>query len=237
MSIAASSLALAWSLTAFSHQYRKAIQKKQDSVFVKFLHWISRIAEVVPRILLIALITAEYGGYVMYFIVYRLLFSIIYAMCEISADKDDFLLQNLPDVLLGIIGNLFCFSVSDFYKGQKNQNCGGMFFVGYYALFYAENGTLLYLWYSDDPLFLQIKVGGACSNHEWFLPYVFVVVILGFAFQLPFLFLYYWKRNKKRKATYTMQEPECEQGYNNESYDHYDCIPFDNEKSENNTQL
>ncbi|CAC5422606.1 unnamed protein product [Mytilus coruscus] len=65
----------------------------------------------------------------------------------------------------------------------------------------TQNAAMLYLWYSDDPALLKIKIylGGACSNHEWYAPYIFVVVIVGFVVQPSFLLVYYRLRKKQHK--------------------------------------
>ncbi|CAG2204719.1 unnamed protein product [Mytilus edulis] len=60
VSITTSFLGLAWSLNAFKHQHRKKEQMEDDSMLVKLVHWISRFAEILPRIILIALVAAEY---------------------------------------------------------------------------------------------------------------------------------------------------------------------------------
>lgn len=93
-------------------------------------------------IILIAVITAEYSGYVTLFIVYRLLFAIIYTVIEIRTHGLPFGLSKLPYILLGIIDNIFCFSVLHVYKLQEKIHYGGKFFASYY-IFYAENGDFL----------------------------------------------------------------------------------------------
>lgn len=189
MSISASSLGLAWSLNAFKHQYRKTKQNQEDSILIKIIHWISRFAEIVPRIILIALVMAEYSYFVLFFIAYRLLHGLMY-ICSKG--------NNVLDILLGIFGNIFCFSVSRIYRCHKKEHCGGIFFPFYYILFYFENACMLYLWYSDDSALLPIKIGGACSNHKGGVPYaVFAVVILGFIVQPSCLLLYYRLRKKQ----------------------------------------
>ncbi|VDI11535.1 Hypothetical predicted protein [Mytilus galloprovincialis] len=60
VSITTSFLGLAWSLNAFKHQHRKKELEEDDSMSVKLVHWISRFAEILPRIILIALVAAEY---------------------------------------------------------------------------------------------------------------------------------------------------------------------------------
>ncbi|XP_063398408.1 uncharacterized protein LOC134683194 [Mytilus trossulus] len=188
MNISASSLGLAWSLNAFKHQYRKTKQNQEDGILIKVIHWISRFAEIVPRIILIALIMAEYSYYVSFFIAYRLLHGLMY-ICSKG--------NNVLDLLLGIFGNIFCFSVSRIYRCHKKEHCGRIFFPFYYILFYFENACMLYLWYSDDLVLLSIKIGGACSNHTGIVPYVFIVVILGFIVQPSCLLLYYRLRKKQ----------------------------------------
>lgn len=76
-------------------------------------------------IILIAVITAEYSGYVTLFIVYRLLFAIIYTVIEIRTHGLPFGLSKLPYILLGIIDNIFCFSVLHVYKLQEKIHYGG----------------------------------------------------------------------------------------------------------------
>lgn len=208
MSIVASLFVLAWSLTAFCHLRRKETQNEDDKFVVKLIHWISRIAEIVPRILLIALIAAEYGLYVLCFIIYRFFFANIYTLCEKQGQEGSITISELPDLCLGILGNLLCFYVTDIYKCHKKHKCGGKFFAIYYILYYLENAGLLYLWYSDDPVLLTIKIGRACSNHEWFLPYVFVVVIVGFIVHLLSLKFYYKLRKTKK---YTLDHERLEE--------------------------
>ncbi|XP_052065365.1 uncharacterized protein LOC127705157 [Mytilus californianus] len=192
MSIAASSLGLAWSLNAFKHQYRKTKQNQEDRFLIKFIHWISRFAEIVPRIILISLFMAEYSYLVLILIIYRVLNGLMFVCC-----KEHFLL----DDILGLFGNIFCYSVSRNVRCQKKEYCGGYFFPLYYILYYAENVAMLYLWYSDDPALLKIKIalGGACSNHEWYAPCVFVVVVVGFVVQPSLLLVYYRLRKKQHK--------------------------------------
>ncbi|CAC5416199.1 unnamed protein product [Mytilus coruscus] len=202
-SITTSFLGLAWSLNAFKHQHRKKEQEEDDSMLVKLVHWISRFAEILPRIILIALIAAEYSMIAMYFILYRLLVGVIYGACERWNDDEKFRVLEEPDLFLGMIGNIFCFCVSDVYKCHKKDQCGGKCFAWYYIVYYAENGLLLYLWYSDDQALLDLKGGVTCSKHEWYAPYIFVVVILGFILQPSFLFLYYRLRR-------TQHEPKSE---------------------------
>ncbi|CAC5400036.1 unnamed protein product [Mytilus coruscus] len=194
VSITASSLGLAWSLNAFKHQYRKTEQNQEDSVLIKVIHWISRVAEIGPRIILLALITAEYSYLVSIFIIYRLLHGLMY-VCS----KEDIGL----DLFLGTFGNIFCFSVSQIYQCHKKEQCGGIFFGFYYALYYAENAAMLFFWYSDDPELLHYKIGGACSNHAAYAPYIFGIVCVGCVFQLSFLRLYYWRRKKQQTANLT----------------------------------
>ena len=195
MSITASSLGLAWSLNAFKHQYRKTEQKQEDSFLIKLIHWVSRLAEIGPRIILLALITAEYSYWVSIFIIYRLL----HGCMLICSKKDDIGLE----VFLGTFGNIFCFSVSQVFQCHKKKQCGGLFFIFYYALYYVENALMLYLWYSDDRELLYWKIGGACSNHAWYAPLVFGVVSVGCVLQLTFLRLYYWRRKKQQAANIT----------------------------------
>lgn len=113
-----------------------------------------------------------------------------------------------------MIGNIFCFSVSDVYKCHKQDQCGGKCFGWYYFIYYAENAVLLFLWYSDDQALLELKIGRSCSNHAWYAPYIFVVVILGFIFQPLFLFFYYRLRRKQRqsKAVDTADDTESQTG-------------------------
>lgn len=203
LSIAASFLGLAWSLNAFKHQDRKTKQNQEDSLLIKFIHWVSRFAEIFPRILLIAFVAAEYYLVSFYFILYRLFFGVIYGTCERWADDKNFRFLEEPDLLLGMIGNIFCFCVSDIYKSHKKERCGGKFFIFYYILFYAENGLLLYLWYIDDHALNFLKEDGECSNHKWYAPYVFAVAIWGFILQLLFLYLYYFFRKRQNQANNT----------------------------------
>lgn len=200
LSIAASTIGLAWSLNAFKHHVREEEDKREDSLKVKLVHWLTRFAEIVPRILLIALITAEYSVFVVMFILYRIVFGSIYGGCDIRLEGKRCRFLEEPDLFIGIVGNIFCFSMSNIYTCHKKKHFGGKFFIGYYILYYAENMCMLYLWYSDDPALLKIKIGGACSNHEWFVPIVFVVVIGGFICQPPFLYLYYWLRRKQHEG-------------------------------------
>lgn len=210
VSITTSFLGLAWSLNAFKHQHRKKEQKKDDIMLVKLVHWISRFAEILPRIILIALVAAEYSMLVMYFILYRLLVGVVYGACERWNDDNKFRVLEEPDLFLGMIGNIFCFCVSDVYKCHKQNQCGGKCFAWYYIVYYAENALLLYLWYSDDQALLELKGRVTCSKLEWYAPYIFVVVILGFILQPSFLFLYYRlrrtqhepKKEKKTKKSY-----------------------------------
>lgn len=90
LSITASSLGLAWSSNAFKHQYRKTKQNEEDSYLIKFVHWVSRFAEIVPRIILIALLATEYDMIAVYFIAYRLLFGAVYGACERWCDDKEF---------------------------------------------------------------------------------------------------------------------------------------------------
>lgn len=192
VSICASALVLAWSFNVLKNYFRPG-----DTVWVKICLWVSRSAEILPRILLIALVTAEYNAYIVYFIMYRCNLGLLYVCCDrIYYSKFCCNDLNIADLLVGIVGNIFGFSMTDVFKCQKKEQCGGKFFIGYYMLFYAENGFLLYSWFTDDPLFVQYKFGGACSNHQWYVPCVFVVIILGSILQLLFLFLYYLLRKK-----------------------------------------
>lgn len=193
MSISASALAIAWSFNVIRHYYRQ-----DDSFTVKLLLWVSRMTEILPRILLIALVTAEYNVHVVYIIWYRCIIGLVY-VCSDRIYSNTSCCDDLyiADLLLGIIGNIFGFCMSDVFKCQKKDKCGGKFLVGYYILFYAENGVMLYMWFTDDPLYVQYKFEGACSNHEWYVPYVFVVVILCSILQPLFLYLYYWLRRKQ----------------------------------------
>lgn len=191
LSIAASSLVLAWSLNDFKYQYRKMAQDIEDTFLVKFIHWISRFVEILPRIILIALMMAEYSAYVSIFVIYRILHGCVYG-CRKGLGYLDVL-----ELCLAIICNIFCFSISKTNQCHKEEQCGRKFFAVYYLFFYVENICMLCLWYSDDPVLLQLKIGGACSNHEWYAPYVFGVVFVGSVLQLSFLFLYYWIRRKQ----------------------------------------
>lgn len=116
-------------------------------------------------------------------------------LCDITIDKQPCEVLKKPDLFLGIIGNIFGYSVKDIYVYKKI--CWGKFYIGYYILFYAEIGCLLYLWFSYNLVLAYHKFGGACSNHEWYALYVFVVVVLGFIVQPLFLYLYNWLRRKQ----------------------------------------
>ncbi|XP_063399442.1 uncharacterized protein LOC134684091 [Mytilus trossulus] len=212
LSIIASSLGLAWSLNAFKHQNRKKMQNKEDGFCVKLIHWISRFAEIVPRIILIALCTAEYSVYVLFFVMYRFLCGCMYSLCERWAIDEKFRFLEEPDLILGIVGNIFCYSVSKIYQCQKKEQCGGKFFVGYYIIYYIENGIMLFFWYSDDPALLQLKIGGACSNHAWWAPGVIVFVSILCVVQLLFLYLYYRLRGKQPQVnSQNMSAEKCHQ--------------------------
>ncbi|CAG2204718.1 unnamed protein product [Mytilus edulis] len=200
LSMTASALGLAWSLNALKHQVRKTDNEKEDDFKVKMFHWCARLFEIGPRILLIALVTAEYSILVLIFIMYRFAFGCIYGCCERWSVKERCRFLEEPDLILGIIGNIFCFSVSEFYKCHKKEQCGGKFFAVYYILYYTENSILLYLWYSDDPGLLYIKLGGACSNHERWAPGVFAVVTLACVLHLLCLNLYYCSRRKQHRT-------------------------------------
>ncbi|CAC5400039.1 unnamed protein product [Mytilus coruscus] len=238
LSIIASSLGLAWSLNAFKHQNRKKEQNKEDSFCVKFIHWISRFAEIVPRIILIALCTAEYSVYVLIFIVYRFLCGCMYSICERWAIDESFRFLEEPDLILGIVGNIFCYSVSKIYQCHKKEQCGGKFFVGYYILYYIENIILLYFWYSDDPALLQMKIGGACSNHEWWAPGVIVVAIIGCVIQLLFLYFYYRLRRKQHPTiAKNMSSETCNQSASLNSDSCTNHEQFDNHGFQDEQQI
>ncbi|CAC5401396.1 unnamed protein product [Mytilus coruscus] len=63
-------------------------QKQEDRFWIKLIHWISGLAEIGPRIILLALITAEYSYYVSFFIMYRLLHGLMYPQV-LSCGKPD----------------------------------------------------------------------------------------------------------------------------------------------------
>ncbi|CAC5416194.1 unnamed protein product [Mytilus coruscus] len=137
-----------------------------------------------------------------YFILYRLVVGVIYGACERWCDDKEFRLLEEPDLLLGMIGNIFCFSVSDVYKCHKKDQCGGKCFGWYYFVYYAENAALLFLWYSDDQALLELKNGRSCTNHEWYAPYPL------------FLFLYYrlLRKQQQSKAINTADDTDSQTG-------------------------
>lgn len=144
VSFGGSVLGLAKAMYLFKHNVEKRNEPNLTTK-TKIISFLSRMFEIVPRLVLLALFAIALESYLFYFMLYRLgvCVGIAIAAFVMNSTKS---LGNILMLTLGSFANIFFFCKykyfdSEIFNGKKNKLT-----LLYYVLFHAENIGLFIAW-------------------------------------------------------------------------------------------
>lgn len=134
--------------------FKHNVEKNEEpnlTMKTKIISFLSRMLEIVPRIVLLALFAIALDLYVFYFILYRFVICVIIALVAYARNPTKKSCENRWMLTLGSIANVFFFCKYRYFGSHLPNDKKMKMTCVYYILFYLENIGLFIGWimYTD----------------------------------------------------------------------------------------